>query len=1091
MPREYKRNVQGWEKMYAEKRVVIVVAVVFVVCALLFCNAAPAIAATPASATLTATTNTTTRAVNRNATPAVKPASTTLTATTNTTTPATNQPFTLSGTLTANGTPLPGKTITLTSIALGRTDPSGNWSVVGTTTTDAVGTYTFTHNEPVQGSYSYTAIFPGDTYAPANAVVNLGVGNLQESVISIFSTNYTLTVNQSYSLYGFLQDGVSGAPIANQSICLVIRCPSGQLVNMWTTTDANGAYTITRSESAQGTYEYFPNFEGNSSYFATTSMLVLAVGFPISTIISLNITNTNPDVNQSFTISGYLTDINGTKLSGRALIVETRLPTGQWTFKETATDSNGYYSITLSEQSTGQYRYEVHFEGDSNSVEVAVGILQPANISANTSVTNPSVGESYTLSGTLTAANGTPLSAKEIDLYQVVVGSPAHLAIFQTRYTDQNGHYFVVLNESTSGNYVYTAIFNGDQTYAYAKTAVKFTVGTLTPTSFTITTNNTNPALNQPFTLSGYLKDNATGAALSGKLITLGRIGPSGTWGTAATTTTDANGAYTFTRSESQGSYSYEALFLGDTYAPATALVILTVGTLTPTTITLTTNTTNPAPNQSFTLSGTLTTNGTPLSGKLITFLSEDPSGNWSRVGTTTTDTNGAYTFTRSESSQGNYDYQARFAGDIIYGSSFASVRIGVGNLQKSVTSLLATNNTPAVNQTFTLYGFLQDGVSGAPLAGQHIILWITSPSGQNVSMGTTTDTNGTYTFTRSESTQGTYVYQVDFWGSSSYFASTPSMLELTVGNPIPTTLSLNITNNNPGVNQSFTISGYLTDINGTKLSRRALTVWARLPTGPMAPRGETATDSNGYYSVTISEQNSGQYRYEVDFPGDGTYAHNANWVLVAIGTLQPTKISANTNVTNPGVGESYTLFGNLTDANGTPLSGKEIDLYQYVTGQLTQRESILQTRYTDQNGHYLFILNESTSANYTYTARFCGDQIYAYSQASVSLTVGTLTPTAITLTTSNATLALNQPFTLSGTLKANNTPLSGKSITLGRTDPSGHWSAANTTTTATNGTYTFTRSESARGVYTYQAVFFGDTYAPANSAVSLTVGTT
>ena len=357
--------------------------------------------------------------------------------------------------------------------------------------------------------------------------------------------------------------------------------------------------------------------------------------------------------------------------------------------------------------------------------------------------------------------------------------------------------------------------------------------------------------------------------------------------------------------------------------------------------------------------------------------------------------------------------------------------------------------------------------------------------------MGTTTDTNGTYTFTRSESTQGTYVYQVDFWGSSSYFASTPSMLELTVGNPIPTTLSLNITNNNPGVNQSFTISGYLTDINGTKLSRRALTVWARLPTGPMAPRGETATDSNGYYSVTISEQNSGQYRYEVDFPGDGTYAHNANWVLVAIGTLQPTKISANTNVTNPGVGESYTLFGNLTDANGTPLSGKEIDLYQYVTGQLTQRESILQTRYTDQNGHYLFILNESTSANYTYTARFCGDQIYAYSQASVSLTVGTLTPTAITLTTSNATLALNQPFTLSGTLKANNTPLSGKSITLGRTDPSGHWSAANTTTTATNGTYTFTRSESARGVYTYQAVFFGDTYAPANSAVSLTVGTT
>jgi hypothetical protein len=519
-------------------------------------------------------------------------------------------------------------------------------------------------------------------------------------------------------------------------------------------------------------------------------------------------------------------------------------------------------------------------------------------------------------------------------------------------------------------------------------------------------------------------------------------------------------------------------------------VVILTVGTLTPTAITLTTNTTNPAPNQPFTLSGTLTANNTPLPGKLITFLSEDPSGNWSRLATTTTDANGTYTFTHSESSQGNYDYQALFAGDTTYGSSFASVRIGVGNLQKSVTSLLATNNTPAVNQTFTLYGFLQDGVSGAPLAGQPIILQITSPSGQNVSVGTTTDANGTYTFTRSESTQGTYVYQVEFWGNSSYLASPPSMLEMNIGNPIPTTLSLNITNNNPDVNQSFTISGYLTDINGTKLSGRALTVWTRLPTGQMAPRGEPATDSNGYYSVTISEQNSGQYRYEVDFPGDGTYGQSANWVLVAIGTLQPTKISANTNVTNPGVSESYTLSGNLTDANGTPLSGKEVDLYQSVTGQLTQRESILQTRYTDQNGHYFFILNESTSSNYTYTARFCGDQIYAYSQATVRLTVGTLTPTTITLTTNNTTPAVNQSFTLSGTLTAGTTPLSGKPITLGRTDPSGNWNAANTTTTSTNGTYTFTCSESAQGVYTYQAEFLGDTYAPANATVRLTVGT-
>jgi hypothetical protein len=81
-----------------------------------------------------------------------------MTLTTNTTTPATNQPFTLSGTLTANGTPLPGKTINL-----GRIDPSGTWSPDGTTTTATNGTYTFTLSESTPGNYYYQPVFPGDT----------------------------------------------------------------------------------------------------------------------------------------------------------------------------------------------------------------------------------------------------------------------------------------------------------------------------------------------------------------------------------------------------------------------------------------------------------------------------------------------------------------------------------------------------------------------------------------------------------------------------------------------------------------------------------------------------------------------------------------------------------------------------------------------------------------------------------------------------------------------------------------------------------------------------------------------------------------
>jgi uncharacterized protein YfaS (alpha-2-macroglobulin family) len=254
--------------------------------------------------------------------------------------------------------------------------------------------------------------------------------------------------------------------------------------------------------------------------------------------------------------------------------------------------------------------------------------------------------------------------------------------------------------------------------------------------------------------------------------------------------------------------------------------------------------------------------------------------------------------------------------------------------------------------------------------------------------MNTITDANGAYTFTLSDSAQGSYIEQANFYGSSSYRA-TSSMLFVTVGNPIPTSLSLNITNSNPAVNQPFTISGYLTDINGTKLPNKALWVNILLPNGTWDMSQYTATDSNGYFSATYSEQVAGQYRFEFHFMGDTTYAHCGPAIEVAVGTLDPTNLSLNASVTNPAVSQSFTLSGTLKDANGTPLAGKEILLSQSPGdgGYVAQR-------YTDQNGAYSFVLNQSATGNYVYTAIFLGDQTDAHSLASISVTVGTLAST-------------------------------------------------------------------------------------------------
>src|SRR5450759_4950382 len=426
-------------------------------------------------------------------------------------------------------------------------------------------------------------------------------------------------------------------------------------------------------------------------------------------------------------------------------------------------------------------------------------------ITLTTNNTHPATNQPFTLSGTLKAGT-TPLSGKSITLYRQVLGVRT---VVNTTTTDANGAYTFTRSESAPGNYNYQTIFYGDATYAPSNTAaVTFTIGTLTPTTITLTTNNTHPATNQPFTLSGTLKAGTT--PLSGKSITLYRQ-VLGVRTVVNTTTTDANGAYTFTRSESApGSYNYQTIFYGDaTYAPSnTAAVTFTIGTLTPTTITLTTNNTHPATNQPFTLSGTLKAGTTPLSGKSIT-LYRQVLGVRTVVNTTTTDANGAYTFTRSESAPGSYNYQTIFYGDATYApSNTAAVTFTIGTLTPTTITLTTNNTHPATNQPFTLSGTLKAGTT--PLSGKSITLYRQVLGVRTVVNTTTTDANGAYTFTRSESAPGNYNYQTIFYGDATYAPSNTAAVTFTIGTLTPTTITLTTNNTHPATNQPFTLSGTL-----------------------------------------------------------------------------------------------------------------------------------------------------------------------------------------------------------------------------------------------------------------------------------------
>jgi protocatechuate 3,4-dioxygenase beta subunit len=413
--------------------------------------------------------------------------------------------------------------------------------------------------------------------------------------------------------------------------------------------------------------------------------------------------------------------------------------------------------------------------------------------------------------------------------------------------------------------------------------------------------------------------------------------------------------------------------------------------TLHPPALTITANPTNPAANQSFTISGTLTANGTtPVPGKAIVLLRAGPSGTWGAAGTTTTDANGSYTFTHSES-QGVYWYYAYFAGDSSYNTSTSpTVTVTVGTPQKSVISIFASNYNPAVNQPYTIYGVLQDGGTGAPLAGQPIKLTISlgqfGNAGAVVNMSTTASANGSYSFTTSSAAQGNYIPSVDFNTPSSGYLESSQMTWVEVGNLIPVALKLSITPTNPAVNQSFTMSGTLTDASGNRLPNEGLYIDCQIPDGSWHYRASITTDANGNYSWTYNggEQNPGQYYYEVVFFGTGTYSTQTTVQELAIGTLTPVTLTLKTNIANPAVGQSFTLSGKLTDANGNPLAGKEIDLYDSVIG------GILHTQYTSSTGTYSFQISMPAAGNdVRFSVESPGDTSHQYAITSVYMNIG------------------------------------------------------------------------------------------------------
>jgi 5-hydroxyisourate hydrolase-like protein (transthyretin family) len=327
-------------------------------------------------------------------------------------------------------------------------------------------------------------------------------------------------VKQSFSITGTLT--ANGAPLTKQTVSLQRLSGKTWIALTSTQTATTGSYSFSRTETTANTYQYRTTYAGSTSYASATSSTAAVTVKPATISTALTISASSPDqVKQSFSISGQLT-ANGASLTKQTVSLQ-RLSGTTWTTLASQTATSGTYSFSRTETTANTYKYRTTYAGSTTYA----------------SSTSP------TATVAVTAADPTPTATPTPDPTATPTTTPS-----------------------------------ATPTPTATPSATPTPTPTATPTTtMTIAPSNTSPAVNQAFTLSGTLTSNGT--PLSGKTIRLNVRDPSGNWSSwVNATTTDANGAYTFARSESaSGAYLYQTFFAGDTsYAYSNALVTLTVG---------------------------------------------------------------------------------------------------------------------------------------------------------------------------------------------------------------------------------------------------------------------------------------------------------------------------------------------------------------------------------------------------------------------------------------------------------------------------------------------------------------------------------
>jgi hypothetical protein len=470
-----------------------------------------------------------------------------------------------------------------------------------------------------------------------------------------------------------------------------------------------------------------------------------------------------------------------------------------------------------------------------------------------------------------------------------------------------------------------------------------------------------------------------------------------------------------------------------------------------------------------------------------------------------TTDANGVATFTVTDKTPEGVTLHATVGTTAI--TQTAAVTFAAPVVSPTASKIVASPAAVAADgtTTSTLTVTLADqGATAGPVSGQVVsVTQDTGASSTITAVSATTNANGVATFTVTDTTAEQVTYTAKAGSVTLASPATVTFGSLTVSGSASTVVALQ----SPagiGVDAGTTVTVTLKTASGSPVEGRSVTLASPSLTATIQPTsGISGADGTVAFTVTDSAAESATFT-ATDATDSTQISQTATVVFQASQGPTPSSTLSSlvitpSSVTADGLSTANVLV-TVNDSNGNPLAGKTVNVGLTVPDVKVTITPILPSGtgvagVTGSGGLAEFQVRDTVAESVTITATDVTDNnlvLAPTAPSTITFTSGPVDGTASTITASPT--AVDADGTTASTISVVlndhfGNPVAGKTVTLSEGD--GHAVIhAVSPVTQTNGTATFTVTDTTPEFVEFEATDVDDTDLAVSSTVTVTFGT-